>query len=110
MTSTQFLKLGFIDSANLDLELDVAFKTKEQVQNTRLNNIDDSGLDNDQNMDSIDTRTNDGIWNQVSLTQEQINKIIALQPNMPNEYQLQKSKYFLEYLEDFSDPTDSRYR
>ena len=52
-----------------------------------------------------------GEWDEISLSQDDIDKIVDTQPRMmPNREQLSKAKHWMEYLEDKVNPWNSRYR
>ena len=104
------------NGADLDLELDVALKRKCQTQNNNLDNNNENSNDQNQNNNmqvdqpSQNECDDEGEWNEISLTDEEIDKIQQQQPEMPNKNQLSKAKHWLEYLEDPINPWESKYR
>ena len=62
-------------------------------------------------MDQNQNPCDEGIWNQVSLSDEQIQKIENTQSSiMPNRDQLLKANRWLVFMEDYTNPIESRYK
>ena len=105
------------DNAEVELELETALKKKCQIQ-LNSNNIDNNNEDmidpnDNMNVDAPSQNVCDdkGEWNDISLSDEDIEKIVDTQPRiMPNRQQLLKARHWMEYLEDKLVPWNSRYR
>ena len=82
------------------------------MDNNNENMNDPNGNQNiDNDVSSQTPCEDDGEWNEISLSQEDIDKIVDTQPRkMPNREQLSKASHWMEYLEDTVNPWNSRYR
>ena len=91
------------DAATLDIDVAVATEKRAQFHH-QYGNRDPNAMDIDD--------SDDAVWNQVSLSDKQIQKIVGghLHTIMPNENQLKKANKWLEFLADEHHGWNSRYR
>ena len=91
------------DAAVLDIEVAVATEKKDQMYNQ---------YHGDRNLDDMETNDLDAVWNEVSLSDTDIQKMLngPLHTLMPTEYQLKKANKWMEFLEDQHHGWNSRYR